>query len=250
MTPFSTAFTRAVRFGLLTAVHLPDDPSPVSDAVLDRLPPDEQALARTLRGYKQVSFVGGRLALHQALGQLRMPTDPVLTGPQGQPLLPEGVAGSITHKRTLAVALVASSRHGDLGVDLEDLAPEREGIAQKVLRPEELAEIQALPPERRWTSTVLRFSLKEAVYKVLNPHLNRYIGFHEARVVLDLDLSAHIELHLDPTEDQPTPPDHDFSLDGRYLWMGDKVLTMVRLRPDMHSGRPLNGPKGKLKGAT
>ncbi len=244
MTPFSTAFTQAVQFGLLTAVHLPDDPSPVPDAVLARLPQAEAEHAKTLGGYRQVSFVGGRLALHETLGQLRMPNDPILNDAHGCPQLPEGMAGSISHKRTLAIALVARARHGSLGVDLEDLAPERMGVAEKVLRPEELAELRALPPERQWTSLLLRFSLKEAVYKVLNPHLRRYIDFQEARVHLDLDLTASIDLHLKDPEEGP------FSLDGRYQWLEGRVLTMVRLRPDAHSGLPLNGNKGRLKGST
>lgn len=244
MTPFSTAFTQAVQFGLLTAVHLPDDPSPVPEQVLARLPEAEIEHARTLKGYRQVSFVGGRLALHETLGQLRMPNDAILCDDHGCPIMPEGMAGSISHKRTLAIALVARSRHGQLGVDLEDLNPERMGVASKVLRPEELAELQALPPERQWTSLLLRFSFKEAVYKVLNPHLRRYIDFQEARVHLDLDLTASVDLHLKDQEEGP------FSLDGRYQWMDGRVLTMVRIRPDAHSGAPLNGNKGRLKGSS
>ncbi|MFT5586016.1 MAG: phosphopantetheine--protein transferase-like protein, partial [Cognaticolwellia sp.] len=159
-------------------------------------------------------------------------------------------------KRTLAVALVARSRHGQLGVDLEDLSPERMGVASKVLRPEELKELKELPPERQWTSLLLRFSLKEAVYKVLNPHLRRYIDFQEARIHLDLDLTASVDLHLKDQEAQKgleetgDQEEHSFSLDGRYQWMDGRVLTMIRMRPDAHSGLPLNGNKGRLKGST
>jgi 4'-phosphopantetheinyl transferase EntD len=244
MIPFSTAFTQAVQFGLLTAVHLPDDPSPVPEEVLARLPKAELEHAHTLKGYRQVSFVGGRLALHETLGQLRMPNDPILNDAHGCPVMPDGMAGSISHKRTLAIALVARSRHGQLGLDLEDLSPERMGVAEKVLRPEELEELLELPPERQWTSLLLRFSLKEAVYKVLNPTLRRYIDFQEARIHLDLDLTASVDLYL------KDPKEHSFSLDGRYQWMDGRVLTMMRMRPDAHSGSPLNGNKGRLKGST
>jgi 4'-phosphopantetheinyl transferase EntD len=123
--PFGTAFTDALPFGVLTAVHLPDSKDPVPQGILDQLPPQERDYAITLGGYRQVDFVGGRLALHRAIRSMGRKAGAVLAGPRGEPILPDGVAASISHKRTLAVALAARAGHGSLGVDLEDQGPPR-----------------------------------------------------------------------------------------------------------------------------
>ncbi len=110
-----------------------------------------------------------------------------------------------------------------LGVDLEDLTPERPGIASRILRPEELERIESLPPDRRWTATILRFSIKEAVYKALAPRLQRYIGFEEASVSLRTDGNAEVDLHL---TSGPTPAE----IEARFTWMDRAVLSTVRVR--------------------
>lgn len=224
MNPFTPAFAKAVHFGHLAAVHLPDSKEPVPEDVLSRLDDLEREHARSLNGYRQVDWVGGRLALRGALNAMDRRTPPLLVNGHGAPMLPQGLSGSVSHKRTLAVGLVARSRFGRLGVDLEDLAPERMGIAERVLLPEELAAIQALPEHRRWTGLVLRFSMKEAIYKALHPYVERYVGFHEALVRPDIDCTAQVELRLEQGEGP-------FRVEARYLWLAGRILTMVRIRP-------------------
>ena len=53
--------------------------------------------------------------------------------------------------------MVARAAHGSVGVDLEDYAPARNGIADRILVPEEIAVIGTLPEDRRWIALVLRF---------------------------------------------------------------------------------------------
>ncbi|MCB9762916.1 MAG: 4'-phosphopantetheinyl transferase superfamily protein [Alphaproteobacteria bacterium] len=227
MKPFSVAYTSACHFGVIAAVHLPDDPAPVPDGVLGQLPEVERDHARTLGGYRQVSFVGGRLALHRAIRGLGRRAGPVLPGEGGQPQLPEGVAASISHKRTLAVALAARDTHGSVGVDLEDLGPARMGIADRVLVASERALVDQLPAQRQWTAVLLRFSLKEAIYKALYPYVNRYVGFEEAEVTPLRDCQADVALHLKEGEGP-------FLVEARYQWMDGHVMSTVRIR----SGTP------------
>ena len=222
MNPYQTAFQRAVHFGLLTGVEIPDSKEPVPEDVLSRLAPDLREHARGLGGYRQVEFVGGRLALQSSLRGLGREAE-CMPNERGGLVLPQGVSGSISHKRTLAVALTARASHGGLGVDLENLAPERDGIAERVLLPEELAAVRALPEENQWVATLLRFSFKEAIYKALNPFVPRYIGFEEAMVTPDTDQTAIIELRLAQGEGP-------FQIEGRYLWLTGRVVTMVRVR--------------------
>lgn len=223
MKPFSIVLKEGHAFGLLAGVALPASPDPVPADVLERLHPEEQRHAETLRGYQQVSWVGGRIAAAAASRLLGVRPAPVLSDPRGAPIAPQDTLLSISHKRDLAVALAARATHGGLGVDLEDLNPPRPLVAPRVLLPSELEAVARLPEPHRWTGVLLRFSLKEAVYKALAPRLGRYIDFAEAEIDPLPDGRADVRLHLEGD----TVPMH---IEGRYLWMRQQVLTMVRVR--------------------
>lgn len=224
MKPFSIAFVDALPYGVVAGVHLPTGLEPVPPGVLGQLPPAERQHAVTLRGFRQVDWVGGRLALHRAIRTLGRKPGAVLVGPRGEPQGPPGVTVTVSHKRGLAVALAARGERGHVGIDLEDLGPARDGIAPRVLTPEELAAVQALPPERRWVGVLLRFCFKEAIYKAIHPYVNRYVDFMEASVHPDPDGYAALALAL---KDGEGP----FELEGRYYWLGQRVLAVVRASP-------------------
>lgn len=232
MTPFSLAFHHATPHGILAAVHLPDSPDPVPEAALSGLHPVEAEHAVGLRGYRQAEFVGGRLALHAALTQLGAhpgahpgaAPGPILPDERGAPAMPAGLAGSVSHKRTLAVALVARRGLGSIGVDLEDIGPERAGIEARVLTEAEIARIADLPPERRWIEVLIRFSLKEAIYKALDPYVRRYVGFQEAEVHPHVDGHALVALNLAQGEGP-------FTVDARFEWLRGRLCSSVRILP-------------------
>jgi len=221
---YGPAFVEALPFGVTAGVFIPDSPEPVPPERVSSLVAAEGEYAGGLRGYRQVSFVGGRMALHRACGQLGERVGAVMVGPRGEPVMPAGLTGSVTHKRSLAVAMVARVDHGNVGLDLEDLNPPRRGIAERVLRPEELEVVRALPEPRRWTATVLRFSLKEAIYKAIHPFVHRFVGFEEAAVVPDVDGTARVTLHLERGEGP-------FTVEALYFWLPGQVLSTVRIRP-------------------
>lgn len=222
--PFAPAFRIALPFGLIAGVHLPPTSDPVPHPVLARLHPDERAFARSLGGFRQVQFVGGRLALGDLLGELGMRRVAVLPNAHGAPELAEGFVASVSHKQDLAVGLVARGHGVGIGVDLEDTDRNRPGVAARVLRAEELAVVQALQPGRQWVDTVVRFSVKESVYKALHPFLQRYIGFGEVAVWPEPDGADRVEPFLRPGEGP-------FRFEARHLWLGTRVLSMVRARP-------------------
>jgi len=231
VTPFALAYHHAIEHGIVAAVHLPDSADPVPDDVLARLHPGEASHARDLRGYRQVSFVGGRLALRLAVQQLGQQPAAVLPDQRGTPQLPPELIGSVTHKRTLAVAIVARNHGWTLGVDLEEYGPPRLGIVPKVLTPREQQAIANLPEARQWLATLVRFSLKESVYKALDPWVRRYVSFHEAEVDPDTDGGAEIALNLANNEGP-------FSIRARYTWLHGRLLTSVQLRPADPDARP------------
>lgn len=195
--PYHEAFTATRPFGQLAAVHLPPGLEPVPAEVLARLAPAERDHAATLRGRRQIEWTGGRLALRLAAQAAGIELPPVLPGPRGEPLLPEAVSASISHKRTIALALVGRGP-ATLGLDAEELEPPRLSILPRVLGPAERSEVEALPESARWSELVTRFAVKEAIYKALHPHVYRYVKFEEAQVgpLTPGESQVPVELHL------------------------------------------------------
>jgi 4'-phosphopantetheinyl transferase EntD len=151
------------------------------DAALARLAPAEQHRAGELAPARRRDYIAGRTALHLALGL----TEPILSDDRGAPIVPAGWVGSVSHKGAFAAALVAPAGDGHVGVDLELAAPPRQDIARLVLTPRERA---ALPDRGR--AVTLRFAIKEAIYKALDPYVRRYVGFTEVELELEGDAVA------------------------------------------------------------
>lgn len=223
MTPYQPLYHHATPHGVLTAVSLPNPPEPVPAGVLERLAPEEAEAAVALRGFRQVQYVGGRIALRHAASQLGMQLPATLSDKRGAPRLPPRLVGSVSHKHSIAVGMVARANGLTLGVDIEDYDPPRMSIAPRILRPEELAAVQALPEENQWLALLLRFSIKESIYKAIDPYVHRYVGFHEASVAPDLEGGAEVSLHLANGES-------GFEVDARYAWLEGRILTSVRIR--------------------
>ncbi|HWV36875.1 MAG TPA: 4'-phosphopantetheinyl transferase superfamily protein [Vulgatibacter sp.] len=223
LTPFSIPFAETTPFGELVAVHLPpglDDEVPAE--VLGGLFPEERAIAEEARRRRRIEWCGGRLALRLATERLGVAPGPVLRGERGEPLLPEGLTASVSHKRRIAAALVARAGQGTVGLDLEELEPARMSIAPRVLRPEEEEEVFALPEDRRWRSLATRFAVKEAVYKALHPHVRRYVRFSEASVRLEPGAEPEVSLHLEGGEGP-------FRLEARAEARAGHLIASVRI---------------------
>ena len=111
-----------------------------------------------------------------------------------------------------------------VGIDLEGGARDRSAIMTRVCRPEELVEVQALPEAERWPNVMLRFAVKEAIYKALAPRLGRFFGFQAARVDVRSREKVEIELFLEPTDPR-------FEPEAELLWLDEhRVVAMVRAR--------------------
>lgn len=171
----------ATQHGTCLLVELADDDALA--AALARLPEEEQAVARLLAGPRRRDFITGRAALHAAFDsrpQLSTDLSPAfLPDDRGAPVLPPGWVGSVSHKGPRAAALVAPDHVGWIGIDLELAAATRYDIARRILTAREQAQL----PDRGRAVT-LRFAIKEAIYKAIDPTLRRYVGFTE--VELDL----------------------------------------------------------------
>ncbi len=221
--PYTAAFLCALPHGLVAGLHLPPTPDPVPEEILLRLLPAERACARGLRGFRQVQFVGGRLAMASLFHELGAYRHPILSDPHGAPAMPHGLIGSISHKQDLVVALLARG-NGGIGIDLEETDRERPGVAARVLRPEELEAVAQLPPTRAWCEAMIRFSVKESIYKAIHRYLRRYIGFGEVAVWPTPEGVDRVDTFFGPGEGP-------FQIDARHTWIGNRVLSTVRALP-------------------
>jgi len=156
-----------------------------ADAALGGLAAAEQQRAAELGPVRRRDFIAGRTALRLALGADRAIDAAILADDRGAPVLPPGWVGSLSHKGGLAAALVAPAGAGHVGIDLERAAPPRADIARRILTEREQA---ALPD--RGASVTLRFAIKEAIYKAIDPYVRRYVGFTEVELALDGDAVA------------------------------------------------------------
>lgn len=168
----------------------------------------EADLAFTLPTVRRSAFVAGRIALRAAIvavapgqgAEPHLPARPLLRTTRGAPALPPGVLGSISHKRTHAVAIALASEPGPghLGIDLENRPqkhdPPRPSIASRILTPREQDQLSALREFAHADATRLRFALKEAVYKAIDPIVERYVSFTEVEV--DVFDDGRVDVHL------------------------------------------------------
>ncbi len=118
------AFRIDLPHGRCVGVHIPTGVEPDNLLAfapgLADLAEEERTFLESLSVARKPTWLAGRIALHEALRDLGLDAGPILTTRRGAPELPEGVAGSISHKRTLAVALAARKNGGlSIGVDLE-----------------------------------------------------------------------------------------------------------------------------------
>lgn len=152
-------------------VDLDDD---LDDAIA-ALPAAEQALARAkVLPATRRDFVAGRTALHLALEDF---ATAIPANHRNAPAMPGGFTGSVSHKQGTAIAIVAAAGAGWVGIDLEHAAPSKQDIARRILTP---AERGALPTDPR--AVTLRFAIKEAIYKAVDPIVERYVGFTEVEL--------------------------------------------------------------------
>lgn len=179
----------------------------------------------------RTTFFIGRLAMRTALAQIKgidshasveyedrlggftkLPNvstndQSILKDEHGRPQVPNGFIGSISHKKNTAVALVSTLPPGNksevmsppsigVGVDIEQSFSRRRNIAKKILTPNELDDLGKLDGVTRDEEVLLRFSLKESVYKAMHPLICQFVGFQEAEIKPHNNGTATVYLNL------------------------------------------------------
>ena len=140
---------------------------------------------------RRSDFLMGRLAAVEALRRLGAEGS-VGRSPEGAPVWPEGIAGSLTHHSGVAAAIVGRQAGGlgpsDGGPGRElaglgiDICPRLQGDRLRAVVRQCLTEAE----REAWASenaATLAFAAKESIYKAAYPRAQRFIGFDEAEIV-------------------------------------------------------------------
>jgi 4'-phosphopantetheinyl transferase EntD len=126
-----------------------------------------------VEGREATQFGLGRSAAQRAMADLGTPAEIIPAGPDGAPIWPDRLVGSIAHTRSVAIAVVGWAAELDgLGVDVEDEGRRIDPrTARRICTPEER-------PRFAEPATLLAlFCAKEATYKALAPLGATRLGF-------------------------------------------------------------------------
>ena len=221
-----------VPYGVLASVGIgvssPEREAPREQFETHGLHQAELALAASLPALQSAGFVAGRRALRAALAHIAPDTaiGPLLRTHRGAPTLPMGLTGSISHKRSRAIAMAAPSDGDVLGVDLEarpqDGDPLRRSIAHRILTVSERERLDGLDALAHHETTLVHFALKEAVYKSIDPYVGRYVRFTEVELDVGADGFAMVRLLL------PEASVQEVTVDAHWRFEGTWIIAMAR----------------------
>lgn len=151
---------------------------------VELFPEEEEAVGRAVEKRRR-EFTTGRGCARLALGRLGIEPVAIPGGERGEPLWPEGVVGSITHCRGYRACAVA--RTGDVlsvGIDAEPHAPLPDGVLGQVAFGSELTMVAA--GDGGVCLDRILFSAKEAIYKTWFPLAQRWLGFEDVELTIDV----------------------------------------------------------------
>jgi 4'-phosphopantetheinyl transferase EntD len=181
--------------------------------------PEETAAVARAIPMRQAEFAAGRRAARNALAQLGHPACAIPVGDHRAPIWPEGMIGTITHDKDLALAAVLPrERTFGIGIDLTEAAP---------LPGETRHEILPHALEASLTDLEARagFSAKESLFKALFPHIGTYFGFDTACVTPALAKDSFQIALTQPLKDMP----EGTTWQGHIIQEDDHLLTALRI---------------------
>ncbi len=152
------------------------------------LHPREQAETTKMGAKRLKDFRASRYCARKALEQVNISGFPLLPSKDRAPVWPAEISGSITHKGDRCLAVIsAKSKITSIGVDIEYNSPLKNTLTKQILTE---SEIQGTDHDSQdLILAKLIFSIKESIYKCLNPIYNQWIGFKDVTVKLNQSMN-------------------------------------------------------------
>lgn len=136
-----------------------------------------QASLKFKHTLRRREFLSGRAILHFLNPELPS----VLIAQGGQPLWPDSMTGSITHKSGYVCASVVSMlKYKAVGIDLEEVSHFPKRVADIISTEEEVHSVQNYFHEEGFALAFI-FSIKETLFKTCYPLCRIWFGFHDAK---------------------------------------------------------------------
>ncbi len=134
---------------------------------------------------RRAEYLAGRWCAQQALLQLGVTGIQVGIGDHRAPIWPNGILGTITHSKDIALAMVSKIENcRGIGADIEHfMSLDQEfKLRDYILNKSELAQFEILKSYISCPLTLI-FSAKESIYKSLYPTVKKHFGFDAAVLV-------------------------------------------------------------------
>ena len=188
-------------------------------AAIEQTPALQRSVAK-----RQAEYLAGRVCARAALQRLDGRHYVPATGDDRAPVWPADIAGSITHGKGWAAAVVAHrSDCAGLGLDQENLLDDERAtrLAGEILT---AAELQRLDPNHPGLGVTLTFSLKESLFKALYPLVHKRFYFEHAEVLeWSVDGAARLRLLTDLSPQWH----HGRELEAQYALFDGRLLSLV-----------------------
>jgi 4'-phosphopantetheinyl transferase EntD len=189
-------------------------------------PEEAEHIVKAVDG-RRTEFTAGRVLARRAIAMLGGGDYPIPPGSRNMPVWPAGFVGSISHAHGFVAA--AAARKTDLlsvGIDVENALRFRPELEKKIVSTGEITRnFHGLARDARQIALAIVFSAKEAFYKCQYPITERYLGFHDAEVVIDRE-GGVFRLRL--LADAPELSGRQV-FDGRFAIAADTVYTAMAM---------------------
>lgn len=150
------------------------------------LPAEKAYLANITSEERIQHFNTGRYCARQALNNLNIFHVSIRKGPDGEPVWPAGIVGSISHSKHLAGAVVArADKLLSIGMDIETIGDITPQIWDTVFVETEQQFLKNFKGDDLALYSTLLFSGKESFYKLQHPLTKTFLDF------TDVEISRH-----------------------------------------------------------
>lgn len=185
---------------------------------------NEKSLTHKMGKKRLNEFRAGRFCMRRALAELNFTNTSILIGGNREPVLPSNIVGSISHCSNLAGAIaLKNTQISSIGIDIELSQGLEDKLIPIVCTSNEQSNLDSFG--NRNLNAMLLFSIKESVYKCLNPLLRIWLDFHDLDIKLQENDSYSVVF---------TKPEHvgieKYQFVGRYAMTSRNIFTSCSIR--------------------